>query len=317
MKRPRRARVDARTRRLSFVLALACACAERRAPGPVRSALPPGVAAAVGGEQVTLGTVARIAAAERLSLAEARQRGVTDALFAAAVRADPANAASVRVAERAVLARAVLEQIRAGAHALGPPSDAEVRELTELHWPELDRPPSVMTTHAVVLVKKPADDAPARALATDLAAALKGAANGDELIKRAEAFPKRGLEITAEHLPPVTPDGRIWDPNEHPPKPLTSTLDVDFARAANTLVHPGDQTGVVKSAFGYHVIELDQRFPELRVPLEERRTRLADEIYSRRAKRDLDALTARLHASTPVSTERAVDALTALVRVAP
>jgi hypothetical protein len=62
---------------------------------------------------------------------------------------------------------------------------------------------------------------------------------------------------------------------------------------------------------------LDQRVAELRPSLAERRVTLADDILSNRAKRQLDTLKARLRASTPVSTERAVDALTALVPVTP
>jgi PPIC-type PPIASE domain len=302
---------------LPLVFAFGPACSQPSAPPTTSAALGPGIAASVGGESVTFGTVSRIAHAQGVSLVEARRRAVTDALFAAAVRADPQNAAHVIAAERSVLARAVLERLREEARALGPPSDDEVRTLTELRWPELDRPPSVMTTHAVVLVKTPADDAPARALATELAAALQGVRTGDELIARAQAFPKQGRELTAEHLPPVTPDGSMWDPNARPPKALPGKLDADFTRAAQALQNAGDQSGVVKSSFGYHVILLDERYPELRVPLEERRVMLADEAYSRRAKRELDALNVRLHASTPVSTDRAVDALTALVYVSP
>ncbi len=305
-------------RRVLFLALVVFGCGEtRRPPEPARAALPAGVAAVVGDQQVTLRSVENIARTQGVSLAEARERGVLDALFAAAVRADGSKAALVAAAERGVLARAVLEGIRADARALGPPTDAEVRELTELHWPEIDRPPSAMTTHAVVRVKTPADDASARALAAELAAALKGAANSDDFVARAKAFPSRGLEITAERLPPVTPDGRMWDPNEQPPKVLAGALDPDFTRAALALEQPGEQSGVVKSAFGYHVIELDRRFPELSMPLEERRSLLSEEAYTRRAKRDFDALEARLRAQTPVSTERAVDALTALVPVAP
>jgi peptidyl-prolyl cis-trans isomerase C len=301
-----------------LLVALNSACAERHpAPEPSRAALPPGVAALVGNDAVSLATVARIAQAQGISLAEARRRGVTDALYAAGARADPTKRAFVDGAERSVLARAVLERLRGEAHALGPPSDAEVQELTALRWPELDRPPSVQTTHAVVRVKKAGEDAAARALATELAAALKGASDGEEFLERAQAFPKHDLEIVAEHLPPVTADGRMWNPNEEPPKPLAGGLDLDFVRGAFALMQPGEQSAPVRSQFGYHVIELDRRYPELRVPLEERRRLLAEDVYARRAKRALDELRTRLHAATPVSSERAVDALTALVPVAP
>ncbi len=306
------------SRHVVLVLALASACSQRRtAPEPARAALPPGVAAFVGSEKVSLGTVARIAEAQGVPLAEARRRGVADALYAAGVRADPTKLALVNGAERGVLARALLERLRDDAHALGPPTDAEVRELTALHWPAIDRPPSAQTAHAVVLVKKPADDAPARALAVELAAALKGAPDGEELVKRARSFPKHDLEIVAEHLPPATADGRMWDPTAEPPKAVAGTLDLDFARAALALTEPGEQSGLVKSAFGYHVIQLERRYPEVRVPVEERRRLLAEETYTRRAQHALDALRERLYAATPVSSERAVDALTALVPVVP
>jgi peptidyl-prolyl cis-trans isomerase C len=175
---------------------------------------------------------------------------------------------------------------------------------------------SVRTAHAVVLVKKPADDAPARALATELAAALEGARNAEELIQRANAFPKQGLELQAERLPPVTSDGRLWEPTD-PPKPIAGSLDLDFTRAAHTLTERGAQTGVVKTSFGYHVILLEERIPALELAPDELAPRVADDVLSHRAKRELEILSSRLHAATPVDTERAADALTALVPVTP
>ena len=146
---------------------------------------------------------------------------------------------------------------------------------------------------------------------------MRGAKNSDDFVERAEQLPKQALEIRAEQLPPVTSDGRLWDPSERSPKAIDATIDLDFTRAAHALQKPGDQSGIVKSAFGYHVIMLDERLPELRVPLEERRELLQNDVLARRAKPALDALIARLHAATPVTTERAVDALTALVAVEP
>jgi peptidyl-prolyl cis-trans isomerase C len=299
------------------LLLFACACSERPTERVITGPLPPAVAAIVGSDSVSVGTVQRIARAQAISVKEARERAVSDALLAASVRAAPELAPRVVLTERSVLARALLERLRDEARALGPPRDDEVKAVLVQRWPELARPVSVRTSHAVVLVKSPADDAPARALATELAVELKGARTGAELIQRANAFPKQGLDIQAEGLPPVTPDGRLWDPSEVPPKPLNGSLDLDFTRAAHTLTEPGTQTGVVKTSFGYHVILLDERIPALELAPDELARRLADDVNSRRAKRALEALSSRLHAATPVSTERAADALTALVPVTP
>jgi len=299
--------------RAAAILAVCLAgCGQRETPA-TEASLPAGVAASVGSELVYGDTVLRIARAQGVPRREARSRAVTDALFAAAARADAAQSSRVSSAERSVLARALLEQLRDAARVAGPPTDEEVQSFTDARWPELDRPPSVRTTHLVVLVKKPEDEAPARARALELAAVVRGAKDARDFVARVEAQPKGALEVRAESLPPVTADGRLWDPSEHPPKAIEGTFDADFTRAAYALAEPGDQSGVVKSAFGYHVIRLDERIPELRVSLAERRERLADDVYSRRAKRDLDALLTKLRASTPVAAERASDALTALV----
>jgi hypothetical protein len=299
--------------RAAAVLALYLAGCGQGGTSPTKASLPADVAAIVGSERIRSDTIVRIAAAQRLSRRAARERAITDALFAASARADAAQSFRVSSAERSVLARALLERLRDAARVSGPPTDEEVQSFTEARWPELDRPPSVRTTHVVVLVKKPQEDGAARARALELAAVVRGAKDARDFLARVEAEPKGDLEVRAESLPPVTADGRLWDPSERPPKPIEGTFDADFTRAAFGLSEPGDQSGVVKSAFGYHVIRLDERIPELRVSLAERRERLADDVYSRRAKLDLDALVTKLRASTPVAAERASDALTALV----
>jgi peptidyl-prolyl cis-trans isomerase C len=295
------------------LLALA-ACDEAPAPPPVTQArLPAGVAARVGTEDILAVSVTRIARAQSVDLATARDRAVADALFAASARSDPALRARVSDAERSVLGRAVAETLRDRARALGPASDAEVEALTAERWVELDRPESVRVAHAVVRVEKKAEEAAVRAFAERLAAALAGSSDGGELVRRAKAFPAEGRNITAEQLPPCTPDGRTWEPSARPPSPLAGKFDLDFARAANALKNPGDQSGLVRTAFGYHVIQLEERYPEARTPLETRRTLLYDAAIAQRAKPEFEALLARLKSETPVTVERAADELTALI----
>ena len=306
-------------RALTVVLAAwwLSACGEERAVTLSHATLPPGVAARVGNDDVHVETVARIARSNGLGLELARDRAVSDALFAASVRADPARADFVRASERAALARALLENLREKARSAGPPSDSEVETQTRERWLELDRPESVRTTHAVVLTKSPADDAPARALAVKLADAVRGVDESAEFIRRAQALPREAVELHAEALPPAFLDGRIWDPTLVPPRQLAGELDREFTRAAHALQTPGQQSPIVKTAFGYHVILLQERLPALRLTLEERRTRLLEAVLSRRAKTELDALVNQLKTQLSVEIPRASDELTALVVPAP
>ena len=297
---------------------LLSACGEDRAVTLTHAAqLPPGVAARVGNDEVSTETVARIASASGVSLEVARDRAISDALFAASFRADPARSALVAASERGVLARSLLEKLREKARAAGPPTDAEVETQTRERWLELDRPESVRVTHAVVLTKSPADDAPARALATKLADAVRGTDQSTEFVRRALALPKESLQLKAEALPPTFPDGRIWDPTLIPPRQLAGELDAEFTRAAFALTQPGEQSAPVKTSFGYHVIMLEERLPALHLTLEERRKRLVEAVLARRAKAELDALLESLKKQTPVELPRSADELTARVLTTP
>jgi hypothetical protein len=267
-----------------LVAASALACSVESRSVVARKTLPSGVAASVGTELVLAGTVARIASARGIERETARELAIRDALFAAAVRANPSRADSVAVAERANLARLVLEDLERHAKAAGAPTDSELDAVVAERWTDFDRPPSARTTHAVVLVKKPGDDAEARAVAERLATALRGASTSEEFTRRAQGFPAAPFEIRAERLPPVTADGRMWDPVGRPGANY-GTLDGDYARAANAIERAAEQSPIVKTAFGYHLIFLDERLPERRVPVDERRAALHDDIVARRAKK--------------------------------
>lgn len=297
------------------LLVAASACGSP--PAPPRAAqnqkLAPGVAALVGSDSISMATVEQIARAQQVTLRRARELALEDALFAAGARARWSGTGWVASAESTSLARALLEQLAAQAAAAGPPTDAEVARWTAKDWVDLDRPSAAQTTHAVVLVKKASDAPRAKALAERIARAVRGIADPAEFKKLAQAVPRGGLEVRVQDLPPVTADGRVV------PKPghvgNAGRLDPRFAAAANAIPAVGDQSPVVKSAFGYHVILLDQRLAAKRVPLDKRRALLTDRVVDERARSAERALLKKLMHSTRIEVARAAGALTARLRV--
>jgi peptidyl-prolyl cis-trans isomerase C len=314
-----RARGDGGARRClgAFVAAVAVAACEREnaTPSHVEGKLPPGVAAEVGRERVVSATVERVARTQGLPPSAAREAAISDALFAARAR-ELEDPAALAVAERSALSRAFLEQVRREV-AAPPITDAEIEAVTKDRWPELDRPVTVRTTHALVRMKDNDDATKARAVAERLAAVLRGAASAQEFIERARAFDAKPFEVIAEALEPATRDGRAFDPAQGPHGTITGSYVEDYTRAAHALASPGDQSPVTKTRFGFHVIRLEERLPEARVPLSERRVTLAPEVLRRRAKRYVDELLAKGKAGGSVEMSRAAEELTSRVRVAP
>jgi hypothetical protein len=290
-----------------------CSQAAER-PSAQTADLPEGVVARVADLDVSESSVQAIARAQGIVPRAALDRAIADALFAVAASKD-LDRAIVEVTTRSAHARALLETLAERARAAGPPSDDEIAKLTQERWAELDRPPTARTTHVVVRVKKPEDDAPARALADRLAQALAGASDVDEFERRAKAEPAEGLEVRVERLPAVAADGRTYYP-ERITQSSDATFDKDFSVAALELEAPGDQSPVVKTPFGYHVIFLEERYPEHRVSLEERRVMLGPDVYARRAQAELESLVNELRQSAVVEVSRAADDLTSRVPVA-
>ena len=281
-------------------------------PSLQRVQLPAGVLARVGSEEVALTTVSRIAQAQRVSPSVARDRAARDALFAVGARAAFEGSSLLPVVERAAWARGLLESLKTDAVARGPATDAEVGALTALRWQELDRPETVRTTHAVARVEKPELDAKAKAIALQIREAVRGVSDPKEFIRLAEAVPHEGIDVRIESLPAVTSDGRTYSP-DNPSE--SGQFDKDFARAVSALA-VGQISELVKSAFGYHVILCEERLPGVRLPLEQRRALLTEEVDKGRAERAKQELLARLSAAAPILITRSVDDLTARVRVA-
>jgi len=292
----------------------ACTSSRETAPPDQAGDLPPGIAARVADEDIPVALVRGIAAAQGISLTEARKRAISDALFAAYARQSLAGTGSVESAQRSALSRAVLESLRREAEGRGPPTDSEIDQITDERWLELARPPLVKTTHAAVLFTSPADAAKAKRVADGLATALAGITDANEFERRAREFSGDGLEIRVEHLLPVAPDGRSGDPKAPPGTPTPPPLEVAYARAAHAIEQVGGHSPVVQTSYGYHVILLEERLPERRFSLEERRAMLAQEVSSRRARELENALLEKLK-STPVRLDRNVAELLSAVQV--
>jgi hypothetical protein len=300
---------------LWFLLTLGCS--GESAPAVATSAsLPSGSAARAGAELISAATVARIAESQGLAPRAAVGLAISDALFAEAAKADlPASV--TRSIERAATARSLLEQLSRDAAQQGAPNAQELAEIVRERWFELDRPNGARTTHAIVTNDKPARDAEAHALADKLAQELRGVTSSQELMRRAKAFPAAGFEIRAEELPFVTPDARVFQQTPKGLRGSSQTFDPDYARAANALEEPGQLSPVTKSAFGYHVILLDERMPGVTVSEPELSQRLAPEILVRRAARARSELLDKLRKASGVQLERAFDDLTAQVKAVP
>jgi len=295
--------------------ALSCSTSVDSAPpGAQQARLPQGIAAKVGAEQIALDTVARIARAQSVTPLLARDFAARDAAFALGARTAFAGGPIVPVVERAAFARALLESLKAEAAAQGPATDTEVNELTALRWQEFDRPETVRTTHAVVLVNKPEDDVAARATAQRVYEAVRGVKDPAEFIRLAKEVPHEGVELRAERLPPMARDGRTYFPEGARPEQADQRFDKDFAEAGYRLT-VGQIGEPAKSVFGYHVILCEARLPEKRVPLEERRTLLMGEVLKGRAERSKQELLKRLSSALPIAITRSVDDLTTRVQV--
>jgi len=300
-----------------WMVALALVGCTREDPGSMprqaAATLPEGVVALVGDQHVTRATVERIARARSDSPRAARDAAVRDALLAAAGRKDLAGFGIVASADRSILARALLEQLKQQAQSK-PVTAAEVEEMTARRWAELDRPESARTTHALARVEKSEDDVPARALAERIAREVADVTDPEEFIKRAKAVPAGSVKVVAERLPPVTADGRVVRlnaPADAPPQ----TFDLAYAHAANALREVGDKSPVIPGKFGYHVILLEGRMEAKRVPLKQRRGLLADEIMDNRTRRMEEQLLEQARSSHPVEVQRSAADLTARVRV--
>jgi hypothetical protein len=217
------------------------------------------------------------------------ERWAADSLLAEAARAGLLHPSRASQVERSVLARVLLESLLEGAKHAGEPNQRELEAITKERWFEVNRPEAAQTTHFVVL-REGNTKGGADSLARALADAVRGAKTPAEFTAVVERYPKNGRQVVVESLPPVTRDGRSLrlDSSGHVIG-AGLPLDEQFARAANLLQTPGEQSGLVRTAFGVHVIFLERKIPAVEENSQTLKDRFAPEIVSRRARAAMES----------------------------
>jgi len=122
-------------------------------------------------------------------------------------------------------------------------TDAEVQAYYNAHLDQYKTPEQVKTRHILITVAKDADaktDAAAKAKAADVLKQLKAGGNFAELAKKYSDDP--GSKDQGGDLPMIP----------------TAQLDPAYAKAAMAL-GPGQTSDVVRSQFGYHIIQTEAK----------------------------------------------------------
>ncbi len=127
-------------------------------------------------------------------------------------------------------------------------SDAEIQAYYDAHQNDYKTQEQVKTRHILISVAKGADaktDAAAKAKAQDVLKQVKAGGNFADLAKKYSDDP--GSKDQGGELPLIP----------------TSSLDPAYAQAAMAL-NPGQTSDVVRSQFGYHIIQTEQKQPAQR-----------------------------------------------------
>jgi peptidyl-prolyl cis-trans isomerase D len=122
-------------------------------------------------------------------------------------------------------------------------SNTDAQAYYDAHLDQYKTPEQVKTRHILIAVAKGADakaDAAAKAKAEDVLKQLKAGANFADLAKKYSDDP--GSKDQGGELPMIA----------------TSSLDPAYAQAAMAL-NPGQTSGLVRSSFGYHIIQTEAK----------------------------------------------------------
>jgi hypothetical protein len=282
---------------VAMISGLSCSGERTQPPPAEQAALGGEVAARVGTDVIPMSLVIKVANVQHITAREALRRLVDDAVSANAARArglDKQLPASWRLTS--ARARFAADRLASDAKLAGLPTDEEVAQLTARYWREVDRPAAIHVVH--VLAQRPktpdrAAEALARAFAEKARDAVVSAKSSEEFQEKAKALPHPGVEVVVQGLPAFTRETKVTEGND-------GVMDKAFTKAAFELAEVGDTSPVIESEFGWHVIRLEERIPEQRMPLEARRIAFTDEAYTLRASTATAARLTAQRAATPI-----------------
>jgi peptidyl-prolyl cis-trans isomerase D len=146
-------------------------------------------------------------------------------------------------------------------------SDADAQSYYQSHMDQYKTPQQVKTRHILIAVAKGADaktDAAAKAKAEDVLKQLKAGGNFADLAKKNSDDP--GSKDQGGELPMIA----------------TSALDPTYAQAAMAL-NPGQTSGLVRSSFGYHIIQTESKQTAEVKPFADVKSSIVEQLQSQKS----------------------------------
>jgi len=146
-------------------------------------------------------------------------------------------------------------------------SDDDAQAYYQSHLEQYKTPEQVKTRHILITVPKDADaktEAAAKAKADDILKQVKAGGNFADLAKKNSDDP--GSKDQGGELPMIA----------------TSSLDPAYAKAAMAL-NPGQTSGLVRSSFGYHIIQTESKQAAEVKPFSEVKASIVEQLQSQKA----------------------------------
>jgi len=157
-------------------------------------------------------------------------------------------------------------------------SDGDAQAYYQSHLDQYKTPEQVKTRHILISVAKGADaktDAAAKAKAEDILKQIKAGGNFAELAKKNSDDP--GSKDQGGELPMIA----------------TSQLDPAYAQAAMAL-SPGQTSPLVRSSFGYHIIQTESKQTATVKPFPEVKASIVEQLQNQKSAAAAQAYAAQL-----------------------